>query len=52
MRRQGRDKGFFVAFGYSSEAIKEIARVFRAGELEIIPITVEEILSEERLIRV
>ncbi len=52
MRRQGREKGFFVAFGYSSDALKEIDRVLRSGELEIIPITVEEILSEERLIRV
>ena len=52
MRRQGRDKGFFVAFGYSSDAMKEIDRVMRSGELEIIAITVEEILSEERHIRV
>jgi DNA modification methylase len=52
MRRQGREKGFFVAFGYSSDAMKEIERVMRSGEMEIIPITVDEILSEERMIRV
>jgi hypothetical protein len=52
MRRQGREKGFFVAFGYSSDALKEMERVMRSGELEIIPITVDEILSEERMIRV
>ena len=32
--------------------MKEIDRVMRSGELEIIAITVEEILSEERHIRV
>jgi hypothetical protein len=36
----------------STDAKKEIDRILRSGELEFIPIALEEILSEERLIRV
>jgi len=47
MKRQRRDKGFFVAFDYSSDALREVARAAREESLEIIPITVQEILDEE-----
>ncbi len=51
MQRQGRDKGFFISFGYTSDAEKEIARAMREVGLEIIPVTVKEILDEEVLLK-
>ncbi len=47
MQRQGRDKGFFVSFDYTSDALKEIKRASREMNLEIVPVTVAEILDEE-----
>jgi restriction endonuclease Mrr len=47
MKRQKRDKGFFVAFDYSSDAKREILRASREENLEIIPVMVQEILDEE-----
>ena len=48
MRRQGRTKGFFISFGYSSDARKEIDRIKNLIDgMEIIPLTVDEILAEE-----
>jgi hypothetical protein len=52
MQRQGREKGFFISFGFTSDADKEIKRVFREQDIEIIPITVQEILDEEVRFRV
>jgi len=52
MQRQRRDKGFFIAFGYTRDAHLEIKRAAREHNLEIIPITVQEILDEEVHIRV
>jgi hypothetical protein len=54
MKRQGRDKGFFISFGYTSGATKEIKRLLRDEEngLEIIPLTVEQIIEEELTIRI
>ena len=52
MRRQGRRKGFFISFGYTSGAMKEIDRIHGEQDgLEIIPLTVEEIVAEQRLFR-
>jgi DNA modification methylase len=48
MRRQGREKGFFISFGFTSGARHEINRLKRLPDgLEIIPVKVEEILAEE-----
>lgn len=47
LRREKRTKGFFVAFGYSSDALQEIGRFFREEHRTIIPLTVREILDEE-----
>jgi hypothetical protein len=47
MKRQRREKGFFVAFDYSADARREILRASREENLEIIPVTVQEILDEE-----
>lgn len=49
MRRDKRTKGYFVAFGFSEDAIKEIKRANRDDGLDIIPMTVAEILQYERV---
>lgn len=47
LRRSRRDKGFFVAFDYSADALREIDRFFREERTVIIPLTVQEILDEQ-----
>lgn len=47
MMRSERDKGFFVSFGYSSDATQEIDAFFRRSGKVIIPLTVDEILNEQ-----
>ena len=41
MRRAKCEKGFFVAFDYSSDALREIDRFFREEHRIIIPLTVQ-----------
>ena len=47
MTREDRTKGFFVAFGYTSDALREIDAFFRKSGKAIIALTVREILDEE-----
>jgi hypothetical protein len=47
VRRDGRSKGYFVAFDFSSDAITEIKRLDKLGDIEIIPITVKQLLKME-----
>jgi DNA modification methylase len=47
MMRADRPKGFFVSFGYSSDATREIDAFFRKTGKVIVPLTVREILDEE-----
>jgi len=47
MKRDGRDKGIFVGFDFSRDALKEIRRVEREEGLEIEHITVNDILQKE-----
>jgi hypothetical protein len=47
MIRSERTKGFFIAFGYSSDALSEIQRFFKQTGCVIVPLTVKEILDEE-----
>jgi hypothetical protein len=47
MVRAQRDKGFFVAFDYSSDALTEIDRFFHQTKKIIIALTVREILDEQ-----
>jgi hypothetical protein len=47
MERSDRSKGFFVAFGFSSDALTEIDRFFRKTGKVIVALTVREILDEE-----
>jgi site-specific DNA-methyltransferase (adenine-specific) len=48
MMRDRRTKGYFVAFGFSRDATVEINRAEREHGLEIVPVTVEELLQFER----
>jgi hypothetical protein len=47
MRRAKCEKGFFVSFDYSSDALHEIDRFFREEHRTIVPVTVRDILDEE-----
>lgn len=47
LMREDRPKGFFVSFGYTSDAESEIDRFFRSTGRVIIPFTVSEILNEQ-----
>lgn len=48
IKRDGRRKGYFIAFGFSQDAIKEIQRLDKEGEIEIIPIKVKDLLRMEK----
>ena len=48
MRREKRVRGYFVAFGFSDDAMREIQRANRDDGLDIRPITVKELLEYER----
>lgn len=48
MRRDKRLKGYFIAFGFSSAAIREIKRAQTVEGLDIVPITVDELLGFEK----
>ena len=48
LHREDRKKGFFVAFDYSADALREVDAFFRKSHKAIIALTVKEIL-EERL---
>ncbi len=47
MTREDRTKGFFVAFDFSSDALREIDAFFRKSGKAIVALTVREILDEE-----
>ncbi len=49
MRRDKRLKGYFVAFGFSQDSMKEIKRAQTVEGLDIVPITVEELLGYEKI---
>jgi DNA modification methylase len=49
MRRDKRLKGYFVAFGFSTDAMREIKRANQHDGLDIVPITVKELLEHERV---
>jgi DNA modification methylase len=46
MMRENRQKGFFVSFEFSSDALREVDAFFRREHRIIIPLTVKEILDE------
>ena len=47
MTREGRIEGFFVAFDYTSHALREVDAFYRKSGKAIIALTVQEILDEE-----
>ena len=47
MNREKKQKGIFVSFDYTSDAIREISRFFKDEHKIIVPLTVREILEEE-----
>ncbi len=47
MIREDRQKGFFVSFDYSSDALREIDAFFRKHKKVIVALTVKEILDGE-----
>ena len=49
MRRDKRTRGYIVAFGFSAGAMKEIQRANKSDGLEIVPMTVDDILKFERV---
>ena len=46
MMREDCEKGFFVSFDYSSDALSEIESFFKRSHKVIVPLTVQEILDE------
>ena len=51
MTREDRPKGFFVSFGYTEDALREIDSFFRKTGKIIVALTVREILDEEIAMR-
>ena len=47
MRRAKCEKGFFVSFDFSSDALREIQRFFVEEQRIIIPVTVRYVLDEQ-----
>ncbi|MCH7702621.1 MAG: hypothetical protein IID37_13135, partial [Planctomycetes bacterium] len=47
MTREDRNKGFFVSFDYTRDALREIDAFFRQSGRVIVALTVREILDEE-----
>ncbi len=47
MMREEREKGFFVSFDYTADALTEVDRFFRQSHKVIVPFTVNEILEEQ-----
>ena len=47
MMRENRTKGFFVSFGFTSDAMLEISGFFRREHRVIAPLTVQEILDDQ-----
>ena len=46
LARDRRDKGFFVSFDFSDDALKEVDATFRSTGRVIVPLTVKDILEE------
>ncbi len=47
MRRDARNRGYFISFDFSKDAIDEMKRLEKNGDMEILPITVKELLKKE-----
>lgn len=49
IRRDGRNRGYFVAFDYSSNAKDEVKRLYKEGDIEIILISVKDLIKAEQI---
>jgi DNA modification methylase len=49
IRRDGRNRGYFVAFDYSSHAKDEVKRLYKEGDIEIILISVKDLIKAEQI---
>ena len=49
MMREDRQRGFFVAFGFSSDAERECAAIHKKSGQVIKPITVQDILDGDHV---
>ena len=49
IKRLGKSKGFVIAISFTRGAIAEISRLKMEESLEIVPITLEEVLQEYRI---
>ena len=49
IKRDGRDKGYFVSFDYSRDAEAEVKRLWKEGDVDINLITVKSLLKAENL---
>ena len=47
MMREGCEKGFFVSFAFSDDALREIGAFFKRSHKVIVALTVKEILDEQ-----
>jgi len=47
IKRDGRNKGYFVSFAFSKDAESEVKRLWKEGEVDINLITVESLLKAE-----
>jgi hypothetical protein len=47
MMREDREKGFFVSFDFTSDALQEIESFFKRRHKVIVALTVQEILDEQ-----
>ena len=47
IRRDGRKRGYFVSFDFTNDAIKEMKRLDKEGEIEIVPVRVKELIKKE-----
>ena len=47
MMREDCEKGFFISFDFSSDALTEIDAFFKRSHKVIVPLTVQEILDEQ-----
>jgi hypothetical protein len=45
MHREGKQKGIFVSFGYTADALEEIRGFFKRTGCVIVPLTVRELLN-------
>ena len=49
MRRQGKEKGFIIGLSFGSGAVKEVHRLKNSENIEIVLVTLQEVMDEYRI---